>query len=279
LIYDRTWLVKYDENLLWKWYEPLHEYVAPIDGKPIQVAKLVGGIMQATRDGARSKDPVKYLRDAIVFEKHHKSAEEKKEEIGSRSIFYLAQCYRDSGRPHLFHVAEKLYMERATKGGWPEEVYMSIVQAGICRILRNKYDMKVLELFMKAFELRPIRLEAPFWIVKWFRDHKMFKMGYTFGKPLINTPYPVHDKLFVDGPIHDWKFRNEVAICAYYAGDKELAKAINLKLLERTDLGPDRAQIEKNLGFCQGNTPDEPINISMPITSFDKIKMEVKTTQ
>lgn len=260
LKYDRTWMIKYNEDKLWKWFEPLHEYVSPIDKVPIKSGKVTGGIMQATRDGARSKDPVKYLKDAIVFERRHviderEHAGEKDFEHGDRSIFYLAQCYRDSGRPHLYKIAEKLYIKRSGMGGWPEEVYMSLVNSAQTRIMQDKMDHKVLDRLQKAFELRPVRLEAPYWMLKWYRHHKMFKIGYLFGKTLINTPYPRSDKLFVDDGIHQWKFRDEVAICGYYAGDKKLSKSLWDVILKRNDLGGNRDRIVKNRQFCL--TPEE----------------------
>ena len=252
LSYERAWMVKYDPNRPWKWFHVLHEYIALENGSftPNEVGKISTGYIQATRDGARSQDIVKYLRDAVTLEASlkEKALENSDAVPDAREIFYLAQSYRDSHIPHLLKNAEKIYLQRITLGGWPEEVYISYIESGKCRQMRNKNDFKTMELFMKAYELRPHRFEAIYHIVRWFRLHDMFKMGYTFGRPLINLPYPKDDRLFVNDEIHTWRLYDEISVCAFYAGDKKMCKLLSERILKVDSVDSiNRERILKNI--------------------------------
>ena len=260
LTYDRTWMIKYEKSFKWKWFHPLHEYIGPEDGKTLEpqyLGKIKSGYILATREGARSQDPMKYMKDALTLElaKKNKYQKDKNSKLDPRDTFYLAQSYRDSGIPHLLKNAEKLYSERIKLGGWPEEIYIAMVEAGKCRERRGKSDFKALEYYLKAYELRPHRLEAPHFIVRWFRSHKCYKAGYTFGKPLINTPFPENDKLFVNAEIHNWRFLDEVAVCAYYSGDKNTCNDLCHRILKQnTHLDNiNKKRILKNIKFCSNN--------------------------
>jgi hypothetical protein len=117
-------------------------------------------------------------------------------------------------------------------------MYISYIEAGKCRQARAKNDHITLEYFMKAYEIRPHRFEAIYQIVRWFRLHEFFKMGYTFGRPLINLPYPKDDRLFVNDEIHSWRMYDEIAVCAYYAGDRIMCKTLSEKILKNVTLDP-----------------------------------------
>jgi glycosyltransferase involved in cell wall biosynthesis len=254
LSYDRTWMIKYDPNRPWKWFHPLHEYIGLESGMmcEFEIGKIKSGYILATRDGARSKDPMKYLRDAVTLEGAIKEllSKDPNAVVDSREMFYLAQSYRDSGILHLLKNAEIIYKQRIKLGGWDEEIYISYIEAAKCRQRRGKDDYKCLELFMKAYELRPHRYEAPYHIVRWFRLHNLFKMGYTFGRPLLKLPYPVNDRLFVNVEIHTWMFFDEVAVCAFHSGDKATCKNLCEKMLKSETIPLcNRARIQNNFNL------------------------------
>jgi tetratricopeptide (TPR) repeat protein len=244
LTYDRSWMVKYDQNRPWKWYHSLHEYLGMQDEKPYDSGKLTGGYILASREGARSQDQMKYLKDAVTLETALKQHPD-----DQRDTFYLAQSYRDCEIAHLLYNAEKLYLKRTEQGGWDEERYIAFVEAGKCRQKRGKNDAKTLDYFEKAYEIKPNRLEAPHAIVKWYRDHNKFKNGYTFGKPLLNLPYPSSDRLFVNDEIHSWRLHDEVAVCAYWSGDYKASKEICEKILKTDIAEPNRSRVMTNLKF------------------------------
>lgn len=244
--YDYAWLIKIDPKgeRKWKWNGVLHEYVCPDGTWTPTSGKLLGGYILSGREGSRSKDPNKYLRDAHVFE-----IELKKDPNNARNQFYYAQSLRDAGK---HEDALKAYLKRGDMGDWVEERYVSYVEAGKLQLMINsKKPYKAIELWNRAIEIRDSRLEAPYWIVHTYRALKMFKTAFRFGSGFMGTQTPKDGALFLDYVIHNWRFNDEVAICAYYAGRKDVGKRLNEKILDRSDLSDnDRNRIKENLKFC-----------------------------
>jgi glycosyltransferase involved in cell wall biosynthesis len=229
---------KKGEKVTCKWEGVLHEYLNR-DGT---TANLTDAYIQASHEGARGNDPMKYLKDAIILE-----TALKQEPNNSRYVFYLAQSYRDYGEPLFKKMAEKIYLKRFDMGGWDEERYIALLEAAKCRLSRGKDDDKTLNLLIQAFNFRPNRLEAPYYIVRHFRLHDKHIMGYMFGKPLISMPWPT-DVLFVDIDIHTWMFYDEVGICCTWAQDKKLYRVLCNKILAVPNLNPaDHERISRDL--------------------------------
>ena len=76
-------------------------------------------------------------------------------EANPRSIFYLAQTYRDLGE---YDKAISLYMARAALGGWQEEVFYSLYQAGALLCAHRSFAQGA-PLLIEAWKLRPGRAE------------------------------------------------------------------------------------------------------------------------
>jgi len=235
--YTRSFLFK--SNLKSYWKGAVHEYLV-CEGT---ITKLKGAYILVNRDGARNKDPLKYLNDAVALER---ALEEEPE--NSRYIFYLAQSFRDFGYKIM---AEKLYLERFDIEENVEERYISLLEAAKCRIYRGKNNEKTLNILMKAFNFRPQRLEAAYYIVRYFRQKELYNMGYFFGKSLLsnetNDIKIPNDNLFIDYDIYNWKFYDEVGICASWSNDKKLFKTLYEKILEQDISEETRKRIETDL--------------------------------
>lgn len=238
IVYSRPFIIR--SSIPSRWKGVLHEYLK-CEG---EIDRLEGAFVQATRDGNRKKDSVRYLRDALILEAEMKKDAETGKVMDSRNLFYLAQSYRD----YSFHqLAEQLYLKRGEMEEYPEERYIALLEAAKCRMRRNKQDHRCLEILYRAFSLRPHRLEAAYYIVRYFREKSLQVMGYVFGRSLINLPFP-NDVLFVDRDIHNWKFLDEVAVCSYWARDKGLFRALYEKILTIPDLPQDaRERISSDL--------------------------------
>jgi glycosyltransferase involved in cell wall biosynthesis len=224
IIYERVFSIKapkINQQLLCRWEGVLHEYL----DREGTSGKLDGIHIKSKREGARSQDPMKYLKDALMLE-----TALKEEPNNARYVFYLAQSYRDCDTPLFKKMAEKTYLKRYEMGGWDEEMYVSLVEAARCRIDLDKNDAKTLDILTKAYNFRPTRLEAPYYIVQHYRLTDKHIMGYTFGKSLVSLPYP-DDILFVDTKIHKWKFYDELAVCAAWAQDKQLFRELCERIL------------------------------------------------
>ena len=230
--YTRSFLFKANIKSFWKGVVHEHLYC---DGN---IKKLKNAYILVNRDGARNKDSLKYLNDAVTLERALEDDPD-----NSRYIFYLAQSFRDFGYKIM---AEKLYLERFEIEENSEERYISLVEAAKCRIYRGKNNEKTLNILMKAFCFRPQRLEAAYYIVRYFRQKKLYEMGYNFGKNLLNKPIP-NDHLFLDYDVYNWKFQDELGICAYWYKDKELFRKLYKNILEKDISEETRKRIQEDL--------------------------------
>lgn len=125
-----------------------HCYLACEDG-PTEGVKLNG--VHFLDHGGGGHRPGKIERDAELL-----AAEIGKDPGDRRSWFYLAQSYRDLDQVERAIAAYKI---RASLGGWSEEVYQSLYQAGmlLCEHV-NYYEGA--KLLIAAAELKHNRAEA-----------------------------------------------------------------------------------------------------------------------
>ena len=230
-IYDRTFI--FPSYVKSKWEGALHEQLICESN----ITKLKGAHILVNTDGDRNKDPMKYLKDVLVLE----TALEK-DPGNHRNLFYLAQSFRDFDYKIM---AEKLYLERFEIPHNDQERYICLLEAGKCRIKRGKNDDKTLNILMKAFQFHPHRLEAPYYIIRYFISKGLYRMGYQFGKSLLNTPIP--EGLFIDTSVYNWRFNEEVSICACWCNDKELFKKLSNDILKLNLQEKDKERISYNL--------------------------------
>lgn len=238
--YANTKLIR--SALPWKWQGVLHEYLQC--AVPTRSETLPGDYcIRASTEGARNSNPNKYLDDAKVLEKALID-----EPLNTRYRFYLAQSYRDAGK-----FAESLnnYQKRVDMGGWEEEVFYSLLEIAKNKQRLNHSGTETLEAFLKAHHYRPQRLEAIYEVVKKCRINGNYHLGYQLGQDARYTPTP-NDILFLDKPIYDWCFRDELSICAVYANQPQEAAKM-METLLRSPLTPDgqKPRLEANLTFAK----------------------------
>lgn len=265
--YDYSWMISLRRK--WKWYEPLHEY-PDIDKSrderplipPVQ-QRIGGGYVDSRREGARSKNPLKYYNDAQVFEKQVAERPDH-----PRSWHYLGQSYRDARLAEGTEEYKKecrdksiaAYLKRGSlENGWVEEQYVSLVEASKLMIERKDKYTDILEPLFKAYEVLPRRLEAPYFILFLLRTNNKFKMAYTFAKPFLDKwddLKTVPHGLFMDEPVYKWKFTDEASVSGFYAGAKAEAKVLVdriLKIHRQTPClpPPEEERIKKNKKFFE----------------------------
>lgn len=200
-------LVRTERN--WHWYGVLHEYLAANDAVTREVLKGIEYTYNC--NGARSQDPEKYLKDVRILTDALEN-----EPNNERYMFYLAQSYGSAGD---YPNAILHYQKRATMGGWPEEVFWSLLQ--VARFQEKLHvDPQVIEAsYVKAFQYRPSRTEPLYYIMFNARVKGDYQKGYEIGKWAVKIP-PVQDTLFVEKWTHDGVLF-EHAICAWWVGKYE----------------------------------------------------------
>lgn len=238
-VYARVQLVK--NALSWKWIGVLHESVESPEARTNAI--LLGVINDVHTDGARSRDPDKYKKDAQILE-----AGLRDEPHNTRYVFYLAQSYKDAGD---YENSLKYYQKRIEMGGWNEEVFWSMLQVGLLEQSLNKSPETILASLMKAYSYRPTRIEPLYYMAHYYRTQENYILGYSLASTAAKMTMP-KDILFVQKWMHDYGAWLELSICAYWIGKYEECAEICHRLLAISDLPPNvRDCVEKNLAAAR----------------------------
>lgn len=219
-----------------------HEYVDCHE--EIKTKSFANGfINRPIQDGARSKDPEKYKRDAKLFEDALNSGKTDPKDF-NRYHFYLAQSYRDAQMPEK---AIEWYLKRANLGGWNEEVFYSLFQVAIIKEAQKAPVDEIIRYHLEAFNACPFRAESLWIAAKLCRSYGRFHQAYTFAKKALSLPYP-EGGLFVLQPVYDWMVLDEFATAAFWTENFRECKIACEKMLNDGKLPQrERERIEINL--------------------------------
>ena len=198
-----------DASLPWRWVGVLHEVLncdIQFSSEVMDGVKIIVGT-----DGARSRDPKKYEKDAAVLEEALKDEPE-----NTRYMFYLAQSYRDAKK---YDKAVEWYLKRISKGGWDEEIYWSMVQVGLMEQELKRSDELIIDSFLSAYRRRPHRPEAVMYLAEIYRKQGRYDMAYSMIKLWQIMPKPSsQDVLFVQEWMEEYGLLFELSISSYYVG-------------------------------------------------------------
>lgn len=128
----------------------------------------------------------------------------------ARSMFYLAQTLRESGR---LAEASRWYEARIAAGGWDEEVWYS---KWMLAFTSAKDDDDFVRLCFEAYRFRPGRAEPLHSIARRLREACRWERAMSFAEKGRAIPFPSHDLLFIDDSIYREGFDEETSIAGYY---------------------------------------------------------------
>jgi glycosyltransferase involved in cell wall biosynthesis/predicted GH43/DUF377 family glycosyl hydrolase len=207
------------------WYEgATHEYIATegdFKQESLRAWAIEHHVDGSSRAGKLTRD-AGLLKRALVEDPRN-----------PRSVFYLAQTYRDLGRAEL---AIRYYRRRVQMGGWDEEVFYANFQEGVLRIDRD-LDSGVAVL-LEAWERRPSRAEPLYELARAHRQRERYAVAYLFATRGAEIPYP-EDLLFVHRWVYQWGLLLERAIAAAGLGMLSQARADLRALLKQPQLPPE----------------------------------------
>jgi tetratricopeptide (TPR) repeat protein len=170
----------------------------------------------------------------------------RREPGNARYMFYLAQSYRETGR---LEEALEWYGRRVAAGGWRDEVWYSLYQAGRVRQMLGRGWGEVLESLLMAYEYDPSRLEPLYLLVRYYRERGQYQTGYLLARAYTEAAYP-SGGLFVERDVYAYKLPLEYAICCHYAGRFDEAVRVNDELLTRPGVPADYVEAaERNRRF------------------------------
>jgi glycosyltransferase involved in cell wall biosynthesis len=188
-------------------------------------------------DGANR--PEKFKRDIRLLEKALIA-----EPNNGRYFYYLAQSYRDAGKPAN---AAKWYKKRVDLGGWDEETWSAQQNYAQC-LLELKDEAGFVLNMQLAYNMRPSRAETLYDLAHFYREKGMNAASVLFSEAGLQIPYS-QDALFVSDFVYTSGLMEEFSICAFYLPDKR-ARGFDLtnKLaLKKGPYGHQRETARNNL--------------------------------
>lgn len=241
----------------WRYEGVTHEYLTcdrpdENDQLPGLQENLDALVIEDYADGGSRHD--KFERDARLL-----GAELQRDPSNPRTVFYLAQTMRDMGDTAA---AIRLYERRAAMGGWNEEVYYALLQAGVLNG-ESGDQPAALDALTRAWESRPDRLEASYELASRLRLLGRHHTAHAITGAVLDRPVP-DDLLFVQPWVYRWGLLFEHSITAYWVGDMDASLHACDRLLSLPDLPESyRRQTEANRGFAASHVSRET---SVPVS-------------
>ncbi|MER7518936.1 glycosyltransferase [Streptomyces sp. NPDC126499] len=243
-------------DLPWRYEGVTHEYLTA-DRDHVQ-RNLDALVIEDHADGGSRHD--KFERDARLLR-----AELARDPANPRTVFYLAQTLRDSGG--RAKEAAALYERRAAMGGWGEEVYYSLLQAGVLAAESGDWPTAQ-DAFVRAWESRPQRLEACYELAARLRKANRHHAAHAIVSAVLDRPQPADDVLFLQPWVYRWGLLFEYSITAYWVGDHEASLAACDRLLALPDLpAAYREQTRANREFAVAKLATAPDPALTPASS------------
>ena len=157
-----------------------------------------------------SNRPDKFKRDIKLLKQGLKD-----EPGNARYMYYLAQSYKDAGKPEK---AIKWYERRIAAGGWDEEVWSSQFMMAQCyRDLKDEANYVLHS--VKAHNLRPSRAEPLFELARYYREKPDQQAASLIFSETALQIARTTDALFVNDYVYDCGAWDEFAIAAFYSKD------------------------------------------------------------
>jgi glycosyltransferase involved in cell wall biosynthesis len=243
--------ILYRGSLLWKFCGVAHTIIKCIDKPNFTVGNLVDlNFYLSSEDvGARSFDPEKYLRDAEKLrQQFFDTLVDDPDNLNSRSAFYTAQSYLDSGRLTEAIQWYRLYLR--LKNTWIEEEYECYVKiAGCLAVLKESPD-KVISEYMSAINIFPDRAEAHYRLGQYCNTVNHFQMAYDqLDKAYKCDLEKVKSKyiLFIDKRCYGKFVKDELSVACYWLERyNEGLKLIN-EIVDDPDFELEKPRLLENI--------------------------------
>ncbi len=225
------------DRIRWRYEGVLHEYVTA--DTPHRFETLDGPWVEQRHEGARSRDPETYRKDAAIL-----AAALAKEPGNPRYAFYLAQSLRDAGDAAR---AREAYRHRATMAGWEEERWYALFQAAVLDERLGESPATVQHAYLTAFAALPSRAEPLVELARFHRLRQEWGPAHLFARHAAAMARP-GSGLFVDDACYAWRALDELAIAAWYVGARDEGRHAAQRLLAECRFpNAERARMEANL--------------------------------
>jgi hypothetical protein len=201
-------------GLGWRYDGPVHETPDCTEKSDIRIGIFPPEIYMVTRcEGARSRNPTKYLDDAHMLEQ-----ELQEHPDNPRIVFYIAQSYRDAGKREQAFIWYRRYLDISS--GADSERYLCYMNL----IALTPDEGEQFRYAWAGVNMYPDRLEVPYALFSQRRKdgrpitQECFALSNITEKRIINPEYTCNIP-----EIYTWGFDNERAVIAATTGHKKEA--------------------------------------------------------
>jgi hypothetical protein len=193
-------------GLGWAYDGVVHETPVCRGKKPATVGVLPTETYMETRcEGVRSRNPRKYLDDAELLERQVPR--------DARTVFYIAQSYRDAGQKEraLMYYKQYVHME----GGNAADRYLAIVNI----VTLSQVPAEQMSYGWMGVELNSKRLEVPYVLMQRFRTEGRTPTQELYGMAVACTGRTVTmDMTLVNPAVYEWVYDDEFSVVAFMRG-------------------------------------------------------------
>lgn len=211
----------------WRYRGVVHEFLE-CAGHPHTPVLPVS--MRRGDDGARHRDKMSEHRDLAAMEKA--LSVETDPFMVSRYTFYLARSHRDVGNAAQ---ALRYYLKRADLGYWEEEVYLSLLNAGLIMEALGEPEDEILAVYDRAISVCPARAEARHAASRYCRTTGNFAAGYRYAEAGVPLPMP-REGLALNPWVFAYGMRDELAFHAFHSGHFRVCLSVSLDVLGRLEV-------------------------------------------
>lgn len=231
------------DRLSWWWKGAIHEQLqCTVDFKCTPLSSIV--ISAEAKDGNRSKDPQKYIKDAELLEKAVLD-----EPDNSNYVYYLAQSYHTAQK---FELALQNY-EKLTRmeGGWDQYVFWAKYQIASLQEFLGKEEKVFLQSYSEAFRFRPTRLEPLFCLALHYFKNKNYILSFALAELGSKIPVP-DDRIYIEHWIYSYGIKGLLANSALEMKWYEKAAPLYEEIAKNEKTPADiRSQAKETLTFIR----------------------------
>jgi tetratricopeptide (TPR) repeat protein len=161
-----------------------------------------------------------------------------KDPSDTQVTYYLAQTYESLGD---WENAYKFYTIRTNQNGWEEDNFLAAYKRAFSadNLMKHTKAMsweQVNALYLKAYSLRPTRIEPLIRISSYYFEEQNFPLAYLYARYSIDIPYPLKDTNFVEKDMYHYSRYALVGITGWYMQDYERGEVALRKAIE---IAPD----------------------------------------
>lgn len=269
----------FKSGLIWGYEGVIHEYPFSRIKKNPLIRETTKIQVRASRGGDRSKDPLKYWKDAILMESHLKQIENIpkhmlphwQSSLVSRYHYYISQSYYD------FHHYEKCIEwsdSRCKFIGFKEEVYRALLnKARSLRALGR--DSKIcLKAFQACHDYDPFRAEAAFEMANEYERMGNLTKAWEMIQKVLSTKKPKDKMFIVEDYVYGWgRLQSASNICHKMKKYEQAYKYADMLFRESTELN----QMAYANKLKHDNIPKmlESYTVYQPVTTFENTTKNV----